>query len=214
MTSTVLLMNDKNKRIITRLVAEGKIPSEGLFDVTENHLVEYMEMYDALFGISGKKHKTPSNLKLARKIAGLTFMQLKAERGGTPSTCREGFVYLIENPAWPDHIKIGMAVDINKRLATYQTSDPYRQYRIKHYEFVLNRRSVEKQILSQYSVNIEQGEWIKNVNALEIVSNLAETYSDSKKIIKRLDVPVKKHTIEHTRKSRIVRSGTISGLLK
>lgn len=40
----------------------------------------------------------------------------------------EGYVYVISNPAWPDWVKIGMAIDADDRCNAYQTSSPYRDY--------------------------------------------------------------------------------------
>jgi len=44
----------------------------------------------------------------------------------------EGYVYIIQNPAWPDWKKIGMTDDLDKRLKQYQTSAPMRDYEIIH----------------------------------------------------------------------------------
>ena len=44
------------------------------------------------------------------------------------SSVKEGYVYVISNPAWPDWVKIGMAIDANDRCNSYQTSSPYRDY--------------------------------------------------------------------------------------
>jgi len=41
---------------------------------------------------------------------------------------KEGYVYVITNPAWPDWVKIGMAIDAEDRLNGYQTSSPMRDY--------------------------------------------------------------------------------------
>ena len=44
------------------------------------------------------------------------------------SSVKEGYVYVISNPAWPDWVKIGMAIDADDRCSSYQTSSPYRDY--------------------------------------------------------------------------------------
>ena len=44
-----------------------------------------------------------------------------------PST-KEGYVYVISNPAWPEWVKVGMAIDANDRCSSYQTSSPLRDY--------------------------------------------------------------------------------------
>ena len=43
-----------------------------------------------------------------------------------------GWIYLITNPAWPGFVKVGRAVNIGKRLQSYQTSSPHRDYVIRY----------------------------------------------------------------------------------
>ena len=45
---------------------------------------------------------------------------------------KEGYVYVITNPAWSDWVKIGMAIDAEDRLNGYQTSSPMRDYELVH----------------------------------------------------------------------------------
>ena len=42
---------------------------------------------------------------------------------------KEGYVYAITNPAWPEWIKIGKAMDSDDRLDRFQTGDPMREYK-------------------------------------------------------------------------------------
>ena len=44
------------------------------------------------------------------------------------SSTKEGYVYVISNPAWPDWVKVGMAIDADDRCSSYQTSSPLRDY--------------------------------------------------------------------------------------
>ena len=44
------------------------------------------------------------------------------------SKVKEGYVYVISNPAWPDWVKVGMAIDADDRCSSYQTSSPLRDY--------------------------------------------------------------------------------------
>jgi hypothetical protein len=84
-------------------------------------------------------------------------------------------VYLIENPVFPEHLKVGMTIDLTQRLNIYQTYDPFRRFKIKKYDFVIDRKQKEKLILSHPEIFNASGEWIKIENAerifLEIVSN-------------------------------------------
>ena len=50
------------------------------------------------------------------------FNKKQAERGVV------GFLYAIVNPAWPNWVKIGKATNAEKRLNSYQTSSPMRDY--------------------------------------------------------------------------------------
>lgn len=67
-----------------------------------------------------------------------------------------GMVYMISNKSFPEHVKIGMTLDVIERLEQYQTYDPYRQFKIEKYNFVLNRRFKEKQILNHPDLFKEQ----------------------------------------------------------
>lgn len=42
----------------------------------------------------------------------------------------EGFIYIIENLAFPGFYKFGITQDIKKRIQPYQTGDPERRYKI------------------------------------------------------------------------------------
>jgi hypothetical protein len=56
----------------------------------------------------------------------------------------EGYVYAIHNPAWPEWIKIGKAIDSQDRLNGYQTSSPLRDYEIIHSVYFDNRNLAER----------------------------------------------------------------------
>ena len=75
--------------------------------------------------------------------------------------CKEGFVYIITNPAWPNWAKIGMAVDAEDRLNGYQTSSPNRDYKLEYAVKVANRRKSEKmahKLCKKMGVD-NKGEW-------------------------------------------------------
>ena len=60
------------------------------------------------------------------------------------ATAKEGQVYIIVNPAFPSWCKIGMAVDAEDRLKQYQTSSPYRDYKLIATYDASDRRKAEK----------------------------------------------------------------------
>ena len=59
-----------------------------------------------------------------------------------------GYLYIIENAAYPGWVKIGTTGNLKKRLQTYQTSTPYRDYRIvysiEHPEYKLAERRLRE----------------------------------------------------------------------
>jgi hypothetical protein len=143
----------------------GVVPPYSAFDINEDMLAEYIRVYGTL----GPKGNGKFQYGYARKLAGLELLRLKFFRGARPKDCKEGQVYLIANPAWPDYLKIGMTVDTEARLASYQTYDPFKAFYIKNYEFVLDRRAAENRLLDEFGVHLEEGEWVKNTDALGII---------------------------------------------
>lgn len=77
------------------------------------------------------------------------------------TTSKDGHVYIITNPAWPDWVKIGMAVDAEDRLNGYQTSSPMRDYQLEFTVKVSDRRKSESKahkICKKMGVE-NKGEW-------------------------------------------------------
>lgn len=75
----------------------------------------------------------------------------------------EGSVYIITNPAWPEWIKVGMAVDASDRCNGYQTSSPHRDYEVIHSFQTEDRRKAEREahdLIEQHAVE-RKGEWFK-----------------------------------------------------
>ena len=76
---------------------------------------------------------------------------------------KEGYVYAITNPAWPEWVKIGMAVDANDRCNGYQTSSPFRDYKVEHVVVTNNRRAAEAEahkLATKLAVET-RGEWFR-----------------------------------------------------
>ena len=79
------------------------------------------------------------------------------------SKIKEGFVYILTNPAWKDWIKVGMAVDANDRKNNYQTGSPYRDYKLYYKRFFEDRKTAEKKahdVVSKIATE-SNGEWFK-----------------------------------------------------
>jgi hypothetical protein len=162
---------ERIQKTVDILCANNTIPHFSAFDITEEMLDEYIRIYGSLGTGENKKFQKG----FARKLAGLELLRLKFSRGAKVKDCKEGMVYLIANPAWPDHIKIGMTVDVAARLDSYQTYDPFKAFHVKHYDFCLDRRAAEKKLLEEYGIHLVDGEWIKYSDALEIIK-VVRTY--------------------------------------
>jgi hypothetical protein len=91
---------------------------------------------------------------------------------------QEGYVYVITNKAWPDWVKIGMAIDAEDRLNGYQTSSPHRDYVLEHSVYSNDRRKSEQQAHTRATkIALEtNGEWFKLTveQAIEVLNNLDE----------------------------------------
>ena len=76
---------------------------------------------------------------------------------------KDGYVYIISNPAWKGWYKVGMAVDSQDRCGSYQTSSPHRDYRLEYSKYFLNRKVAEEiahDVISEISLD-RNGEWFK-----------------------------------------------------
>jgi hypothetical protein len=161
-------INEKGVKTLDILEEAGVVPPYSAFDITEEMIAEAVRVYGTLSLGGNKKF----SYNLARKIWGLNLLRLKFSRGAKPKDCKEGAVYLIANPAWPEHLKIGMTVDTESRLASYQTYDPFKAFYIKNYEFCLDRRAAEQQLLERFNFHLAEGEWVKHSDSLEIIKVL------------------------------------------
>ena len=94
------------------------------------------------------------------------------------SNIKEGYVYVITNKAWPDWVKIGMAIDAEDRCNGYQTSSPHRDYILEHSVSSNNRRKSEQEAHTRAAKLAEEvnGEWFKLTveQAIEVLDNLDE----------------------------------------
>ena len=70
----------------------------------------------------------------------------------------EKFIYIISNKKYPDEYKVGIASDTNKRLGSYQTSDPDRGFEIEFKLKTHQYRDVEKFIHEKYE---NKHEWVR-----------------------------------------------------
>jgi len=91
---------------------------------------------------------------------------------------KEGYVYVITNPAWPDWVKIGMAIDADDRCNSYRTSSPHRDFVLEYTVETDNRRTLEQAAHKEARkvASKTKGEWSKLdvETAIEILNNLKE----------------------------------------
>ena len=91
---------------------------------------------------------------------------------------KEGYVYVITNKAWPEWVKIGMAIDAEDRLNGYQTSSPMRDFILEHSVASTDRRKSEKEAHTRaLPLSLDsKGEWFKLSveQAITILDNLNE----------------------------------------
>lgn len=59
---------------------------------------------------------------------------------------KTGHVYVISNPAWGKWLKVGRAVDAHDRVKQYQTSSPFRDYKVELTIDTDDTHVLEKQI--------------------------------------------------------------------
>lgn len=156
-----------SQQVISEMIMDGIIPS-GIFPITQKLIYEFICRGLDLRNPGSFLFIQDSKLQNKVKHAALRLIQLNVERGLKSTDVDYGFVYMISNPSFPDHVKIGMTMDVNTRLRQYQTYDPFRQFKVEHYKFVLNRREMERQILDHPEVFSENGEWVKRENAKHI----------------------------------------------
>ena len=90
---------------------------------------------------------------------------------------KEGYVYVITNPAWSDWVKIGMAIDAEDRLNGYQTSSPMRDYELVHAISTPDRARAERVAHKAAAMCGERkGEWFKidTAEAVTILQHIKE----------------------------------------
>ena len=94
-----------------------------------------------------------------------------------------GHVYAFVNDAWPGWVKIGMSADWEKRLDSYQTSSPHRDYRrLEVTGRVSDRHRAEARahVIAEEAAAERSGEWFRITNReAEEVLKRAEAESQS-----------------------------------
>lgn len=81
----------------------------------------------------------------------------------TIESVSEGEVYIIVNDAWKDWVKVGKAVSSSDRLNGYQTSSPFRDYKVVATLTTDNRHTKEREMhkIFEHFAEERMGEWFK-----------------------------------------------------
>ena len=93
-------------------------------------------------------------------------------------TAKDGYVYIISNPLWCGWYKIGMAIDAEDRLNSYQTSSPFRDYVLDYSKYFSNRRNAEA--IAHRNIGkvaeIVKGEWfyVYKKTAIDIIEEIVD----------------------------------------
>jgi hypothetical protein len=97
---------------------------------------------------------------------------------GEQTSIKEGFVYIIINPSYPEWIKAGMSIDYEKRLNVYNQYDPESKYSIISLRWTADRRRSDQNLLDLLAkISIDRkGEWFKIDKNVSI--NLFESLLD------------------------------------
>ena len=167
-------MKEFEQRVIDVMIFNKIIPALGKFQITDHHINEYISIYGEIFSKSNTGLKRQNEYRFARKLAGRTLTSLLNSRGFKFNEIDAGMVYMISNPAFPMHYKIGMTLDVIDRLSSYQTYDPYKQFKVVKYNFVLNRKLIERQLLNHPDLFKDTGEWILKQNAELVFSKITD----------------------------------------
>ena len=146
-----------NKKNTTRMFVSGKyIPKTNPIHVAGR----YDSWEDVKFP-QDSKEPTPVDPRLL-KIREQD-KAIYAESDNKHSLLKDGVVYVISNKAWEEWCKVGHTRQPDRRLSSYNTGCPFRDYEIHGYEFFKDRMKIEKYIhffLKQKGIK-RKNEWYK-----------------------------------------------------
>lgn len=94
----------------------------------------------------------------------------------------KGYIYAINNPAWPDWIKIGKARDPYIRCNSFKTASPFRDYEIV-YVLETNNYTIVEEKAHRLAAEIAQErryEWFKITvqEAVDVLQSVEPNYKD------------------------------------
>lgn len=72
---------------------------------------------------------------------------------------KDGYIYVVSNPAWPGHSKIGRTCRLSDRRKAYQVASPNRDYILQPLAWFEDVHTAERTIHSKLSQIHVNGEW-------------------------------------------------------
>jgi hypothetical protein len=94
-----------------------------------------------------------------------------------------GYLYVITNPAWPGHVKIGRTTNVTSRHRTYQTASPFRDYLLYYARWFPDVCSAERTLRQIYPGHRINGEWhlLHPEDAANLIDRLASKMEQENK---------------------------------
>lgn len=166
-----MTISKKSRIVLENMIKKKIIPEKGIFEVTSELINYAFHEWNRLYHPTYSEKLKPTAIRYGKKIAGINMMKLNLERTdyisdikvkSNKNSIKCGIVYVITNESFPGYYKVGITMDLDSRLKTYQTYDPFRRFKVEHYSFVSDRASVEKHLLDKFKLDISTGEWINN----------------------------------------------------
>lgn len=117
----------------------GQIPTKGKYYKDNKEAVQARDA--KRMWVNGTEVKKTHPLYKAGRYRGFEEAAFSSLENYTDSA--EGSVYVIANKAWGGWVKVGMAIDAEDRLKSYQTSSPFRDYVLYYWYTTDNRRKSE-----------------------------------------------------------------------
>jgi hypothetical protein len=134
------VMRRNNARLMAMRIAGTPRQVDWLALSTEERAV-YLESARGLIALGSDYH-----VATAAELAGVE---------------KRGFVYVITNPAWPAHCKVGRAFDPLSRLRSFQTGSPERDYVLRYAVYFEDVQAAERLIHDTLADYRAEGEWFR-----------------------------------------------------
>lgn len=103
-----------------------------------------------------------SNRKSGRRLDAISLIKAKRLSGVPSKEIREGFIYIMSNPAWPGYFKVGRSLESRDRLLQAQVFSPFSDFKIEGYYLVSDMREVESWVHGKLKRFNSSGEWFNS----------------------------------------------------